>query len=65
MSGLGSSFLVEMNVKKVLDKFGMGDVQVDMRVSMMQRRELQICLSALPISKRNARRQAPPLRWIA
>lgn len=29
MSGLGSSFLVEMNVKKVLKKFDMEDVQVD------------------------------------
>ncbi len=29
MSGLGSSFLVEMNVKKVLEKFDMADVQVD------------------------------------
>lgn len=29
MSGLGSSFLVEMNVKKVLKKFNMESVQVD------------------------------------
>lgn len=27
--GLGSSFLVEMNVKKVLDKLGMSDIEVD------------------------------------
>ena len=29
MSGLGSSFLVEMNVKKVLQKLGMDDVSVN------------------------------------
>ena len=27
--GLGSSFLVEMNVKKVLDKMGLKDIKVD------------------------------------
>ena len=29
VSGLGSSFIVEMNVKKVLKKFGMEDVVVE------------------------------------
>lgn len=29
MSGLGSSFLVEMNLKKVLNKLNMNDVEVD------------------------------------
>jgi PTS system ascorbate-specific IIB component len=29
MSGLGSSFLMEMNVKKVLAKLGLNDVEVE------------------------------------
>lgn len=28
-SGLGSSFLVEMNVKKALKKFGLSEIEVD------------------------------------
>ncbi len=28
MSGLGSSFMVEMNVKKVLEQLGLGDIEV-------------------------------------
>lgn len=29
IAGMGSSFIVEMNVKKVLDKLNMGDVEVN------------------------------------
>lgn len=58
MSGLGSSFLVEMNVKKVLQKLGMDDVSVNHAGVYDAGPALPIYLFARRISRKNVKNTA-------